>query len=347
MKAVFVERPDSLSVREVVDPNGQAALGAYDCRCEMLFGTICAGTDRHILKDALPWRMPYPLVLGHESVGRVTECGAKVRYLRPGDVVARVGTRADPDGDWNIGWGGFAEWGFARDYRAMQEDSVPESEWQAYRIHQVIPPDIEPAIGPLFITWRETLSYIHRLGIRFGGRVLIIGSGGNGFAFASHARNVGAETILLIGNAAREAEGRAAGATDYADYAAPDLLATLKAAYPAGFDFLIDSVGKADSANAFLPLLASGGVIGIYGLDEASEIALKPALARGDFTVYQSGYDEAETHDAIIAAVRAGRLDPSVWLGRDLPSWKLDAIADAFDAIHRRDAIKPLIQLRE
>ena len=41
-----------------------------------------------------------------------------------------------------------------------------------------------PAAATMMITWRETHSYISRLGVKPGSRLLILGSGGNGFSFA-------------------------------------------------------------------------------------------------------------------------------------------------------------------
>jgi threonine dehydrogenase-like Zn-dependent dehydrogenase len=311
----------------------------------MEFGTICAGTDRHILHDRLPWRMTYPLLLGHESVGRVVEVGEKVRNLRPGDRIARVGAAPDPTGALHLGWGGFCEWGFARDWRAMREDGLPETEWKPYWIHQVIPPDIAPEAGPLFITLRETLSYANRLGMRAGTRVLLVGSGGNALAYAAHARRLGAASVAVLGASYRETVFRAAGATAYHDYRDPDAAKALAAVHPDGFSIAIDTVGKAESSDLLLPLLAREATLGIYGLDEWDRLALHPAKARGTFTLYQGGYDEAEAHDAVIAGLRDGAYRAEWWLGDGLPAWNLAEIDRAFAAIESRDAIKPPIRL--
>jgi threonine dehydrogenase-like Zn-dependent dehydrogenase len=343
MKVAFVDRPDGgVRLAEVPEP---PLPGPYDCRVQMVYGTVCAGTDTHILHDRLPWRMDYPLVLGHESVGRVVEVGPKTRNLNVGDLVARVGAAPDPTGTWHLGWGGFAEWGYARDWRAMEADGLAKSEWDAFRIHQVIPADIPEKAGPLFITLRETLSYSNRLGVAEGTRLLVIGTGGNALAFVAHARHAGAAAIAVIGAAAREDVFREAGATDYFDYRLTDLSGQLRAAFPAGFDRLIDSVGKAEALDAFLPLLATGGVIGVYGLDEWDKLTIHPARARGSFTLYNDSYDEPETHDEIVVRLRAGVYQPDWWLGAGCPARPLAEIADAFDAIARRETIKPLIRL--
>lgn len=334
MKVIYVETPDgTVSVRDVQEP---PLLTDYDCRVAIVYGTICAGTDGHILHDRLPWDMPYPLVLGHESVGRVVERGPKVRHLKVGDLVARVGTASAADGSWNIGWGGFAEFGFCRDWRAMQEDGVEKSEWDDYRIHQVIPGDIPAEAGPLFITLRETLSYTQRLRIGEGTTLLIVGSGGNALAFVAHARCLGAEQIVVIGSAAREAVFREAGATGYVNYKALGQI-TQK------FNRVIDTVGKESSSDDILPFLADGAILGIYGLDDWEKLILRPARTTATFTIYQGGYDEPETHDQVVEGFRAGAYKREWWTGE--PLFTLNTFTNALAAIERRELIKPLIRV--
>ena len=69
MKAAVVEKPGELVIREVSFPE----VGEYDALCETLFGATCTGTDLHLIDGTLPWRQGYPLILGHESVGRVKQ----------------------------------------------------------------------------------------------------------------------------------------------------------------------------------------------------------------------------------------------------------------------------------
>ena len=101
-------------------------------------------------------------------MGEVVEIG-KSSNLKPGDRVIRVGAPARAG--LNSGWGGFAETGVATDWRAMQEDGV--AGWAGKTVQQILPPDIDPATGTMFITWRETLSYTMRIGIGNGTTVLI------------------------------------------------------------------------------------------------------------------------------------------------------------------------------
>jgi D-arabinose 1-dehydrogenase-like Zn-dependent alcohol dehydrogenase len=301
----------------------------------MLFGSLCAGTDTHLVQGHPPfcYWVKLPFILGHESVGRITAVGTKVRHLKPGDVITRVGCPAV--GDVTPGWGGFAELGIATDWRAMQEDGLDG--WQDKTVQQILPTDIDPAVGTLFITWRETLSYVTRMGIKPGVSVLVLGSGGNGLAFVAHARNLGATRVAMVGSAARAADAGKAGATEYHDYRREEIWKALQSE----FDYVIDSVGTTSNVSHAQHCLKPTGTLGIYGLDEAGKLSLVPGKT---FTYYGGHYDEAEAHEAVLKFYRAGKLNPAVW--HDLSQvFTLEDIAAAVNAIKNRTLVKPLIQL--
>jgi L-iditol 2-dehydrogenase len=337
MKAAVVEEAGRLSIRELPEPS----FGEYQARCRLMYGTLCAGTDGHLLRGDPPfcYWTKRPFVIGHESVGQVVETGRRVRYLKPGDLVTRVGTPAV--GDVHSTWGGFAEVGIATDWRAMEEDQASGWDNPSLRVQQVLPPDMDPMVAPLFITWRETLSYLTRMGVSPRRSVLVIGSGGNGLAFVSHARNLGASPVVLVGSPQRLETGRQAGATEVFDYRAPKVWDQVRSVVPDGFDFVVDAVGKASNVAEGQRCLKPGGTIGIYGLDECGTITLAPSRT---FTYYGGGYDEAETHEAVLAFYRVGRLDPGVWIDRR-EIFPLTDLAAAFEAVRSRRLVKPLVRL--
>jgi threonine dehydrogenase-like Zn-dependent dehydrogenase len=346
MKAAIVEKPGVLTVREIPKPD----VGPYDALCDLLYGATCSGTDQHLIAGRFPWPVKYPTVLGHESVGRVIQVGSQVRHFKVGDLISRVGAPPAPDGSYHVNWGGFAEFGIAKDHQAMREDGVDPAAWQPYRIHQIIPSDIDPAAATMVITWRETLSYITRLGSCSGmevgadKRLLVVGSGGNGLAFVAHAKHQGAGPIVMIGSAARCEVAQAAGADGYFDYKADDVLAQTSKAYPQGFDFIIDAVGKAETADQVLELLKPGGTLGIYGIDDYASCHIHPHRARGTFTFYNGGYDEAETHERVVTLIQSGELDARLWLDMD-HVFPLVEINKAFAAVKARAMVKALVHL--
>ncbi len=333
MKAAVVERPGVLLVRDLPDP----VPGDYDALCRLEYGATCTGTDSHLIAGAFPFPIDYPAILGHESVGRVVAVGRKVRSFRIGDLVTRVG--APPAAGVGICWGGFASMGIAKDHWAMAADGRPETEWTGHRVNQVVPASVDPRTAPMFTTWRETLSYLTRMGVGAGSSVLVIGSGGNGLSFARHAKLLGAGA-WMVGAARLERTALGLGLDGFRDHRSDAVVKDL----PGGFTHVIDAVGRAGQADRFLPLLSPGGRIGVYGLDDFASVSLSPRLARGSFTVWNGGYDEAETHQRVSELVLQGKLDPSAWYDPARPC-PLPRIADAFADLKQRKAVKILIAL--
>jgi L-iditol 2-dehydrogenase len=174
MKAAIVERPGILNVRDVPEPEP----GEYDALCRNLYASTCSGTDLHLVHGRFPKHVVYPTVLGHETVGRVVAVGPRVRHLDLGDLMTRSGTSGTPPPPGTrlaSNWGGYAEYGTVTDHRAMREDSLDEATWKLRTAEKVVPPDVEPAVATMLITWRETLSYLKRMGVSRGATVLLMG----------------------------------------------------------------------------------------------------------------------------------------------------------------------------
>jgi len=322
MKAALLEQLGSLTVREVADPD----LSPYGALCDLLYGATCSGTDIHLIDGHVDWAITAaPTIIGHESIGRVKAVGEKVRNYHVGDLVTRVGAPPAADGSYQSTWGGFATLGVAVDHWAMAEDGLPAEKWSGATVNQILPADFDPRAATMMTTWRETLSYITRIGLAAGQRALILGSGGVGLAFAAHAANIGAGEIVMTGNAAREQLARRVGATAHLDYKADDLTERLAAAAGDGFDHVIDAVGSQRTVDQAVAKVAVGGLVGIYGIGELGKTKIDRSLARGEFTEFSGGYDEAETHERVVEFVQAGlrraqssrKLDLSVWLEVD------------------------------
>lgn len=342
MRAAVVENPGSLIIRTLSDP----VPGPYEVLTQQLFGGICAATDRHLVEGKLPIPgITYPLILGHEAIGRVIEVGARVRNLKPGDLVTRTGAPAT-DGCAAC-WGGFAELGIARDFEAMRDDGLPEAEWAPHTINRVLPSGTDPAAATMMITWRETLSYLNRLGPVGGKRLLIIGSGGNGFSFLALARALGADAVAMVGNPGWARHAAHAGAAAFADYRDPAAIAGLgSVAGPGGFDMMVDAVGHTGGIEGALSLMAPGASIGLYGIEALGErMAALKAIGEQGFCVHGPGeYAEGEAHDQAVALMASGALDASLWFDPAKP-FPLDRINDALSAVASRQSLKAVVRI--
>jgi L-iditol 2-dehydrogenase len=341
MKAAVIEKPTELVVREVPQP----IPGDYDALCELLFGATCTGTDLHLIDGVFPWPPVYPAILGHESVGRVIATGSKVKNFKIGDLVTRVGAPKMPAAGLDVCWGGFAEFGLARDHWEMQRAGLPEAEWSPYRVNQLIPAGINPEIAPMMITWRETFSYLTRMGVKPGASVLVMGSGGNGLSLAAHAVNLGASPVVMVGGLKRQEAALKVGVSQFLDFRASGWISQLAQIAPAGFDFVIDALGKQASIQESFKQVCRNGVYGIYGIDDFGQLSLDPFQSRGGFRYYPNEYDEAEAHGAICNFILAGKLDASVWYDGKNPI-PLDRIGVAYASLRRKAFIKVLIQIK-
>lgn len=338
MRAAAVTAPGRVEVIEVPLPS----VGPYDVLCRARVGSVCAGTDTHVI-DGTFGPAGYPKIIGHETIGEVVDVGAKVRSFAVGDLVTRVGAPESENGEYVLAWGGMVEFPMAKDHLAMAEDGVSRSEWWPYRVNCVIPAGLLPVrYTSLFITWRETLSYLLRAGIGSARRVVISGSGANGISMAALLRALGAEEVMLIGSPSRKSLCVGRVADRYLDYGAVEAIEDFVEAHVGTFDAVVDATGISGSVDVFLPVLRQGGVVGVYGLDDGPRYSLRP-LGASSFTFYNAGYDEAETHDQVVDLVARGLLDPSVWIDETTFGW--ESIPAAFLAARDRSLVKPLVDL--
>lgn len=319
------------------------AVGEYDALCRMEYGATCAGTDLRLIAGKHPNPISYPTILGHESVGRVVEVGRRVKNFKVGQLISRVGAPAGLVSGLNASWGGFSEFGIARDHWEMAKNGEDSALWNRNRVNQVIPPEISPKEAPMIITWRETLSYILRLGVREGERVAIVGSGANALAFAAHAKNLGAEPVC-IGSESRRESFSAVGVPAYYNYKDDALVEKMHRDGNCEFDYLIDGVGDAPTDNLLLPMLRRDGTVGVYGWNDRSSCGVNPFCSAHSFRIYNDAYDEEETSGAVFALIQRGRLHAENWYDMRNPI-PLDKIAPAYESLRRHEALKYLIEL--
>lgn len=340
MKAAVVGVTGGLQVLSVTKPD----YGPYQALVQMCYGATCAGTDQRLIERKHPNPIQYPAVLGHESVGRVIAAGKRVVSFRIGDLITRVGTPELPQENLHICWGGFAQYGVATDWMAMEQDGFPCSRWNKFRVQKVVPDDIPVKAAPMMITWRETLSYMTRVGVKAGDRVVIVGSGANALAFVCHCVYAGAH-VAVLGGPMRAEKIVQAGAELSLNYHDNEAVGKLKETFPDGVDLILDGVGAHSTVNQLLPLLRTDGCVAVYGWNDRRDYGLNPFGAVNSFQVYCGGYDEAETHDEVVKRIREGALNASLWYDLEHPV-SLRKIRDAYTDLLERKALKYLIDLR-
>lgn len=340
MKAAVVVEPGTLEIWDIDMPK----MGEYDALVEILYGATCIGTDKNYIYGRHLREVKYPMLLGHESVGRVVETGSKVKNFCIGDLVTDVGCPPTADGKISARAGGFAEYGIVKDVCEMKKAGIPRSMWEKNTANRVLPSWFSPAASTIVTPYRETLSYLRRMGMKKGAKVLVLGSGCAGLCFAAHAVNEGAECVAMIGTPIRESVAKKVGVNAFYSYKTAGVQNIIQEKSGL-FDYIIDAVGAKGALSDALCLLKTGGSCGVYGWYDWDANYINPFAARDTFVFYSGGYDQAETHDDVMNYMKSGDLNPGDILGLN-HIYELDDIKQAYQDAWDRKVIKSVIRLR-
>src|SRR5437868_13122112 len=174
-----------------------------DVQIEILFCGICH-SDRHSVRNEWSEFMAtnYPIVPGHEIVGRVTKVGSAVTKYKPGDLAA-VGCMVDSDGSCRQCKAGVEQ--FCKNatftYNSPDKHNTAPVTYGGYADSIVVdehfvlrlPPNLDPAgAAPLLCAVLTTYSPMRRWGVGEGKKVGVVGLGGLGHMAVKLAHAFGA-----------------------------------------------------------------------------------------------------------------------------------------------------------
>lgn len=248
---------------------------ADDVVIEIDYCGICH-TDIHFVHN--DWgRTVYPVVPGHEIVGRVTDVGAAVERFKPGDRVG-VGCLVDScrvcpsctDGleqyceqGWTATYNGEDRHDGTRTYGGYSERIVVSDRF-VLRIPEALDP---AAAAPLLCAGITTYSPLKYFGVGAGHRIGVVGMGGLGHMGVKFARAMGAEVTLFTRSESKVAEAMNQGAHQVVISSDQERMGAL-----AGhFDFVLDTVPVAHDLNPYVAALKRDGTLILVGM-------LAPAL---------------------------------------------------------------------
>lgn len=251
---------------------------ADDVVIEIEYCGICH-TDIHFVHNH--WgRTLYPVVPGHEIVGRVTAVGDDVGRFQPGDRVG-VGCLVDScrtcvsctDGleqycekGWTATYNGEDRHDGTRTYGGYSEHIVVSD-----RFVLRIPDELDAAAAaPLLCAGITTYSPLKYFGVGPGQRVGIVGMGGLGHMGVKFARALGAEVTLFTRSESKVAEAKRQGAHQVVISADPKKMR----AAAGSFDYILDTVPVAHDINPYLAALKRDGTHIVVGMLEPIEPAV-------------------------------------------------------------------------
>ncbi|MEH1854599.1 MAG: NAD(P)-dependent alcohol dehydrogenase [Nostoc sp.] len=246
----------------------------HDVQMEILFCGICH-SDLHSVRNEWSSIMStvYPIVPGHEIVGRVTKVGSAVTKYKPGDLAA-VGCLVDSDKtcphcqagleqfcsnqtltfnspDKHLGgvtYGGYS-------------DSIVVDEGFVLRV----PTNLDlPGVAPLLCAGITTYSPLRHWGVTKGKKVGVVGLGGLGHMGVKFARAFGAHVVVFTTSPNKKEDALRLGADEVVVSRNADEMQK----HAGSFDFILDTISAKHDINAYLNLLRLDGNITLVGAPE-------------------------------------------------------------------------------
>jgi uncharacterized zinc-type alcohol dehydrogenase-like protein len=246
------------------------APGPRDVAIEILFCGVCH-SDIHQARDEWGGAI-FPMVPGHEIVGRVTSVGTEVKRFAAGQRVG-VGCMVDSCRQCSPckhGLEQFCDAGCAFTYNSTEMDRKTPT-YGGYATHVVvderfvvtIPEGLDAAgAAPLLCAGITTYSPLKQHGCKPGSRVAVVGLGGLGHMAVKLASSMGANVTVLSTSRSKEADAARLGAKGFEVTKDDATFAKLKN----GFDLVVDTVSAPHDMNQYLGLLDAGGTLVLVGV---------------------------------------------------------------------------------
>lgn len=263
---------------------------AHDVEIEILFCGVCH-SDLHTARNEWGGTI-YPVVPGHEIVGRVTSVGNHVTKFKVGDMAA-VGCMVDSCRECEYCKDGLEQYcdpGFTGTYNASDKhlgsvtyggysESIVVSEHFVLRV----PENLDPAAtAPLLCAGITTYSPLKHWKVGPGKKVGVVGIGGLGHMGIKLAKAMGAHVVVFTTSAAKTADAKRLGADEVVLSTDEEQMNK----HAKSLHFVLDAVSAPHDINAYLNLLKLDGTIALVGLPETplAVEAFNVCLPRRNFT---------------------------------------------------------------
>ena len=284
-KEIQMPKPDTFAARAFAARSSNSGMAPFtirrhaprpqDVQIEILFCGVCH-SDLHQVRNEWEAVMPtvYPVVPGHEIVGRVVKVGSAVKKFKEGDIAA-VGCMVDSCRECascRAGEEQYCEKFFTLTYNGEDKilggvtyggysESIVVDEAYVLRVSNKLDP---AAAAPLLCAGITTYSPLRHWNVGKGQKVGIVGLGGLGHMGVKFAHALGAHVILFTTSPNKAADALRLGADEV-------VISKNEAEmqkHAGSFNFILDAVSADHDINAYLSLLKRDGTLTLVGAPE-------------------------------------------------------------------------------
>ena len=237
--------------------------GPHDVQFDIRYCGVCH-SDLHQIKDEWGGSI-FPMVPGHEIVGKVIAVGEHVKKFKVGDTVG-VGCLVDSCRTCDNCQDGLEQFclnGSTGTYNSRgQQDGAPT--YGGYSNTIVVNEDFVlhvsekldlAAVAPLLCAGITTYSPLRHWKVGKGHKLAVLGLGGLGHMAVKFGVAFGAEVTVLSTSPSKEADAKKLGAHKFVVTSDPEQLKSVKGY----FDFILDTVSAEHDLNQYLSLLKTNG----------------------------------------------------------------------------------------
>ena len=258
--------------------------GPKEVLIDILYCGVCH-SDIHQARDEWGGSI-FPMVPGHEIVGRVAQVGSQVSQWKIGDTVG-VGCFVDSCRQCTSCRAGeeqYCDFGMSGTYNSYERNPddhrfdktrptyggystrITVDEAYVVRIPESIPLD---RAAPLLCAGITTYSPLKHFGVKAGDKVAVVGLGGLGHMAVKIAVAMGAHVTVLSSSESKRDDALALGAQDFASTRAGSAPhQSVFKTHALKFDYIIDTVSAEHDYNAYLELLKVNGTMVLLGIPE-------------------------------------------------------------------------------
>ncbi|MFV0387801.1 MAG: NAD(P)-dependent alcohol dehydrogenase [Pyrinomonadaceae bacterium] len=245
-------------------------VGANDVQFDVSFCGVCHSDLHQVRNDWFPGR--FPMVPGHEIVGRVIKVGNNVSRFKPGDLAA-VGCMVDSCRNCencNQGFEQYCQNGSTLTYNSLEQDGETET-YGGYSNTIVVNEDFVlklsdkldlAASAPLLCAGITTYSPLRHWNVGKGDKLAVVGLGGLGHMAVKFGVAFGADVTVLSTSAYKEEDAKKLGAHHFVVTTDEAQVSQARGS----FDYILDTVSAPHDFALYLSLLKTNGTHILVGL---------------------------------------------------------------------------------